>query len=215
MRILIACESSGGVRDAFRALGHDAMSCDLLPTEAAGPHYQGDVRDILDDDWDLLIAHPPCTYLSNSSEWALGDGPYHQKVKPTTLVGSARREARREAIEFAQLLYNSKAKKKVIENPTGHLSAVFGKPSQIIHPHQFGDDASKGTCLWIVGDLPLLVPTKHVAPRWVNGKPRWANQTDSGQNRLSPGPLRWKARSKSYPGICAAMAAQWGKNIAF
>lgn len=215
MRILVACESSGRVRDAFRALGHDALSCDILPTEAAGPHYQGDVRDILADGWDLMIAHPPCTFLTCSAEWALGDGPYHQKVKPGTLVGAARREARREAVAFVQTLRSAPVPKIVIENPRGHLFAVLGKPQQTIQPHWFGDDASKATCLWITGDLPLLVPTCHVAPRWVDGKPRWANQTDSGQNRLSPGPDRWKERSKSYPGFCAAMAEQWGKNIAF
>lgn len=214
VKVMIACESSGRVRDAFLALGHDAISCDLLPTESPGPHYQGDVLDIINDGFDLMIAHPPCTYLTGSAEWALGDGPYHQKVKPGTLVGEARREARREAVEFARMFFTADIKMKAVENPVGCLGRYLRKPDQYIQPHEFGDDASKKTGIWL-WNLPKLKPTLHVAPRWVNGKPRWANQTDSGQNRLSPGPDRWKDRSKTYPGICAAMADQWGRNITF
>lgn len=209
MKVLIACESSGRVRDAFIAMGHDAISCDLLPTEAPGPHYQGDVRDILNNGWDLMIAHPPCTYLTNSAEWALGDGPYHQKVKPGTLVGEARREARREAIAFFRLLWESNIPRIAIENPVGAANTVICQPSQIIQPYRFCNDASKSTCLWLRG-LPLLASTGYVEPRWVDGKPRWSNQTDSGQNKLSPGKNRWKIRSQTYPGIAAAMASQWG-----
>jgi len=212
MKVLVACESSGTVRDAFIALGHDAMSCDLLESVTKGPHYCGDVRDILSDGWDLLIAHPPCTYLSNSSVWALGDGPYHQKVKPSTLVGEARRQAQREAIAFFRLLWQAPIPRIAIENPTGVASTLICKPTQIVHPHQFGNDASKGTCLWLKG-LPALCHTQHIAPRIVNGMARWSNQTDSGQNRLPPSIDRWRIRSQTYSGIADAMAQQWGCGI--
>lgn len=208
MKILIACESSGTVRDAFIKLGHEAMSCDLLPTSRPGPHYQGDIRDILGNGWDMLIAHPPCTYLTNSAVWALGDGPYHQKVKPTTLVGAARRQAQQEALTFFRLLWESPIPKVCLENPIGIANTVICKPTQIIQPHQFAEDASKGTCLWLRG-LPPLRHTKHIAPRMVNGKPRWANQTNGGQNKLSPHDLRWQVRSQTYAGIAEAMAQQW------
>jgi hypothetical protein len=208
MKILIACESSGTVRDAFIKLGHEAMSCDLLPTSKPGPHYQGDIRDILGNGWDMLIAHPPCTYLTNSAVWALGDAPYHQKVKPTTLVGAARRQAQQEALTFFRLLWEAPIPKVCVENPVGIANTVICKPTQIIQPHQFGEDASKGTCLWLRG-LPPLRHTKHIAPRMVNGKPRWANQTDGGQNKLSPTDLRWQVRSQTYQNIADAMAQQW------
>jgi hypothetical protein len=208
MKILIACESSGTVRDAFIKLGHEAMSCDLLPTSKPGPHYQGDIRDILGNGWDMLIAHPPCTYLTNSAVWALGDVPYHQKVKPTTLVGAARRQAQQEALTFFRLLWEAPIPKVCVENPVGIANTVICKPTQIIQPHQFGEDASKGTCLWLRG-LPPLRHTKHIAPRMVNGKPRWANQTDGGQNKLSPTDLRWQVRSQTYQNIADAMAQQW------
>lgn len=209
MRVLIACESSGRVRDAFLALGHDAMSCDLLPTESPGPHYQGNVIDVIGGGWDLMIAHPPCTYLTSAAEWAYTDGPYHQAVKPGTLTGAARREAREQALDFFVSLWHAPVARIAVENPVGIVSSRIGKPSQIIQPHQFGEDASKQTCLWLL-NLPKLTPTAHIAPRMVKGRPRWANQTDSGQNRLSPGPDRWKIRSATYPGIAAAMASQWG-----
>jgi hypothetical protein len=210
MRVLVACEYSGVVRDAFIARGHDAMSCDLLPTERPGPHYQGDVRDILNQGWDLLIAHPDCTYLTCSAEWAYGDGPYHQKVKPETLVGAARRAARERALEFVQLLLAAPIRRKVIENPAiGAINTRIRKPNQIIQPNQFGHDASKATGLWLE-ELPPLVPTLYVEPRWVDGKPRWGNQTDSGQNKLTPGPDRWKERARTYQGWADAMADQWG-----
>lgn len=214
MRVLVACEFYGKVREAFRARGHDAWSCDLLAA-ADGSHYhfRDSIFHVLARNpcgWDLMIAHPPCTYLTCSAEWAYGDGPYHQKVKPETLVGEERRLAREEAIEFVEALWAAPIDRVAIENPIGVLSnrSKLGKPAQVIQPYQFGADASKGTCLWLRG-LPKLTPTKHIAPRIVNGKPRWANQTDGGQNKLSPGDDRWALRSLTYPGIAAAMAEQW------
>lgn len=271
LRVLVACEFSGTVRDSFIARGHEAMSCDLLPTEQPGPHYQGDVRDILDGwqpvmfaaecdpegggwckvrdcdpsscpclgptqdgveykevngvllgrheeraHWDLMIAHPDCTYLTNSAEWAMKDADfsrypgvgYHQKVGPGTLVGEARRAARENAIDFFLELWRAPITRVAIENPVGAISQMM-KPSQIIHPHQFGDDASKGTCLWLRG-LPCLQSTSNVPPRVVNGKKRWANQCDSGgQDKLPPTDDRWKLRAKTYQGIADAMADQW------
>lgn len=217
LKILVACEFSGTVRDAFIARGHDAMSCDLLPTEKPGPHYQGNVLDIINDGYDAMVAHPPCTVRNVASAWALCDPDfdrypgvgYHQKVKPETLTGAARREARAKSDEFFRALLNANIPQIAIENPIGLKSDGIPKPSQIIQPHQFGHDASKATCLWLKG-IPLLIPTCHVAPRMVNGKPRWANQTDNGQNRLSPSSDRWALRSLTYPGIAAAMAEQWG-----
>lgn len=205
------------MREAFRAHGHDAWSCDILPVaDGSAHHLQCDVAELLDQpvkilrhSWQVLIAHPPCTYLTNSAAWAFSDGPYHQRVKPETLVGSARRQAREEAIAFVKMFWNSGIERIAIENPVGALSKHFRKWSQIIQPYQFGDDASKATCLWL-NNLPPLVPTKHVAPRMVNGKPRWANQTDSGQNKLSPSDDRGALRSITYQGIAEAMAAQWG-----
>jgi hypothetical protein len=214
MRVLVACEYSGRTRDAFLAAGCDAMSCDLLPTEKPGPHYQGDVRDILDDGWDLMIAHPDCTYLTCSAEWAYKDGPYHQKVKPETLVGAARRQAREEALAFVTQLLAAPIKCKAIENPRGAISRIRAI-TQWIQPYEFGHDASKITGL-ILENLPLLIPTKKVKGRaveWPRGSgkmvERWANQTDSGQNRLTPGPNRWKERARTYEGWAAAMADQW------
>jgi hypothetical protein len=218
MRVLIGCEFSGTVRDAFLKLGHDAMSCDLLPTESNGPHYQGDVRDVLGKKWDLGIFHPDCTYLTSSAEWAYKDPDfrrypgvgYHQKLKPGTLFGADRRRARELAVEFFLLLWNSNIPRVCIENPVGHMSQhLRGATRQVIHPYQFGHDASKATCLYLK-NLPKLTPTKMVPPRMVNGKPRWANQTDGGQNKLPPSDNRWKLRSTTYPGIAAAMAAHWG-----
>lgn len=206
MRILIACEFSGTVRDAFRALGQDAMSCDLLPTEKPGPHYQGDVRDILNEQWDLLIAHPPCTYLSSSG--------LHWNKRGAMVDGRSRSELTEEAIAFARTFIEAAhIPQRAIENPIGCLSTRVRKPDQIIQPWQFGEDASKATCLWLHG-LPLLTATEYCEPRHVmyNGKlvKRWANQTDSGQNRLVPSEDRWAERSKTYQGIANAMAQQWG-----
>lgn len=214
MRVLIACEYSGRVRDAFIKRGHDAMSCDLLPTEAPGPHYQGDIRDVLSTmPWDLMIAHPDCTYLTNSAAWAYKDGPYHQAVKPETLVGAARRQARIEALGFVRLLMDAPIERIAIENPMGAISTAIRPATQYIQPHQFGHDASKITGLWLKNLSPLRA-TKNVPGRIVmhNGKQveRWANQTDSGQNKLTPGPDRWKDRARTYQGWADAFADQWG-----
>ncbi len=196
MKVLVACEYSGRVRDAFLALGHDAMSCDLLPTDAPGPHYQGDVQDVLGQRWDLMIAHPPCTYLASS-------GLHWNKRQPDRAVKT---EA---ALQFVMALLNAPIERIALENPIGCISTRVRKPEQVIQPWQFGDDASKATCLWLK-NLPPLKPTKLIPGRLVNGKRRWANQTDSGQNRLSPSADRWKKRSETYQGIAAAMADQWG-----
>ena len=195
LSILVACESSGAVRDALTALGHTAMSCDLLPTETPGEHYQGDVRDVLDDYWDLMIAHPPCTYLSASGmHW--------------TTRGLRDPKLTEDALDFVRLLLDAPIPKIAIENPVGAISTRIRPADQYVHPYQFGDDASKKTGFWLKG-LPILVPSDRIPPRLVNGKERWANQTDSGQNKLGPSDDRWKERSKTYPGLAAAMALQW------
>lgn len=197
MRVLVACESSGVVRDAFRAQGHFAMSCDLLSAERPGPHHQGDVRELLGQEWDLLIAHPPCTYLSVSGmHW--------------TTRGLRDPKLTEDALGLVRLFMDAPIERIAIENPVSVISSRIRKPDQIIQPYQFGHDASKKTCLWLK-NLPLLSPTEMVEPRMVNGKPRWANQTDSGQNKLPPSKDRWKIRSKTYTGIAQAMANQWGE----
>lgn len=210
MRVLVACEYSGTVRDAFLARGHYAMSCDLLPTDKPGPHYQGDVRDVLGDGWDAMIAHPPCTSLTIAAEWAYKD-VQTKRIKPGTLIGAARRQAREEAIAFVMMLANADIPDIAIENPVGVLSSRWRKPDQIVQPWQFGHDASKATCLWLKG-LPPLVATKPIPGRVVGGRMRWGNQTDSGQNKLPPTADRWKLRSTTYAGIADAMASQWGGN---
>ena len=195
LSILVACESSGSVRDALTALGHTAMSCDLLPTETPGWHYRGDVREVLKDSWDLMIAHPPCTYLSSSGmHW--------------TTRGLRDPKLTEDALDFVRLLLDAPIPKIAIENPVGVISTRIRPADQYVQPYQFGDDASKKTGLWLKG-LPILVPTKLIPPRLINGKSRWANQTDSGQNKLGPSDDRWKERSKTYPGLAAAMALQW------
>lgn len=222
-RIIIGCERFGHIRDAFRATGHDAISVDLLPSERPGPHHQGDVLAYLEqfpDDWfDLGIFHPVCTYLTSSAEWAYKDPDYsrypgvgyHQRVKPETLTGAKRREARIEALDFVMSLWRcSKVKRCVIENPVGIISRHLGRATQTIHPHEYGHDASKATCLWIRGNLPPLQPTRKIEPRYVDGKPRWGNQTDSGQNNLTPSANRAALRGETYPGWASAMADQWG-----
>jgi len=196
MKVLVACEYSGRVRDAFLALDHDAMSCDLLPTDVAGPHYQGDVRNVLNDGWDLMIAHPPCTYLASS-------GLHWNTKRPE------RAQQTEEALEFVRLLLGAPIPRIALENPIGCISTRIRKPEQVIQPYWFGDDASKSTCLWLK-NLPPLRPTNFIEGRIVNGKRRWANQTDSGQNRLGPSEDRWKKRSETYLGIAQAMAEQWG-----
>jgi hypothetical protein len=196
VKVLIACEYSGTVRDAFRAAGHDAMSCDLLPSDAPGPHYLGDVRDVLGDGWDLMIAHPPCTYLAVSG--------MHRTAR-----GLRDPQLTEDALDFVRMLLAAPVPRIAVENPVSVISTRIRRPDQIIQPWQFGHDASKTTCLWLKG-LPALRPTQIVEPRIVDGRKRWGNQTDTGQNRLSPSPDRWKRRSATYAGIAAAMAAQWG-----
>lgn len=178
------------------------MSCDLLPTESPGPHYEGDVLDILEDGWDLMIAHPPCTYLSSSGlHW-------NKRVE-------GRDELTHDAMLFVFNLMgegfvDNPIPRIALENPIGRISTAYRKPDQVIQPWQFGHDASKSTCLWLK-NLPPLKPTGPVIePRMVNGKPRWANQTDSGQNKLGPSADRWALRSATYEGIAKAMADQWG-----
>ena len=210
MRCLIGCEYSGRVRRAFAERGHEVYSCDLLPADDGETkyHYQGDIMDILYDDWDFACFHPPCTYLTNSAEWAYKDGPYHQKVKPGTLVGKERREAREDAVKFFMSIWESNCPKICIENPIGVMSKYL-KPTQYIQPYEYGEDASKKTCLWLKG-LPPLKPTKYVEPRIVDGKKRWGNQTDSGQNKMTPSDSRGHDRSLTPQGWAGAMAGQWG-----
>ena len=197
MRVLVACEYSGIVRDAFIRRGHYALSCDLLPTESPGPHYQGDVADIINEGWDLMIAHPPCTHLAVS-----GARYFEQK----------RQDGRQQAaIHFFMFLATAAIPRIAVENPVGIMSSVWRKPDQIIQPWQFGHPESKKTCLWLKG-LPPLSPT-NVLPLPNSG--RWENQTPSGQNKLGPSPDRAKIRSKTYPGIAEAMAEQWGQESMF
>lgn len=196
MKVLIGCEYSGTVRDAFLRAGHDAMSCDLLPTDVEGPHYQGDIFDVIDDGWDIAIFHPPCTYLTSA-------GLHWNTKRPERAALTL------EALDFVRRLLAAPIPKIALENPVGCISSQIRKPDQIIQPYHFGADASKATCLWLKG-LPLLQGTEYCEPRMVNGKPRWDNQTDSGQNKLAPSADRWKLRSTTYPGIAQAMAMQWG-----
>jgi len=200
VRVLVACEYSGVVRDAFTRAGHYAMSCDLLPTERPGLHFQGDVLEILDQDWDLMIAHPPCTHLAVS-------GAAHFAAKQASGV-------QQEALDFVRQLLEAPIPRIALENPVSIISSRIRKPDQIIQPYNFGHDASKQTCLWLKG-LPLLVPTAYVEPRLVttpSGRiaKRWANQCDNyGHDKLPPSPDRWKLRSATYKGIAEAMAEQW------
>jgi hypothetical protein len=180
---LVACEYSGRVRNAFAALGHDAMSCDLLPGETPGSHYQGDVFDLDLASYDLLICHPPCTHLAVS-------GARHFAAKQTSGV-------QQEALEFVRRLLDAPVAKICLENPISIISSRIRKPDQIIHPWQHGHGETKATCLWLKG-LPKLVPTNIVDGR----KPV--------VHHMPPGPERWKNRSRTYQGIANAFAAQWG-----
>ena len=198
MRVLIACEYSGTVRDAFRALGHDAVSCDLLPTDREGPHYQGNVQDILGNGWDMMIAHPPCTYLASMGIWW-----NHKRPERWPLTHAAR--------DFVAMLWAAPIPKIVIENPIGFLSNNWQKPTQIVHPWQFGDEASKPTCLWLK-NLPKLQPTKIVGKGEFYTKANGARMAvwshkQSGTNKAK----RAKIASTTFKGIADAMAAQWGK----
>jgi len=183
MKILIACEYSGVVRDAFLKMGHEAMSCDLLPTEKPGPHYQGNVFDVIDYPWDMMIAHPPCTDLSVS-------GARHFEAKRVTGKQQA-------SVSFFMKLAKVDIPKKAIENPVSIMSSLWRKPDQIIQPWQFGHGETKATCLWLVG-LPILSPTNIVEGR------------DQRIHKMPPNENRWKERSRTYAGIAEAMANQWG-----
>jgi hypothetical protein len=197
MKVLVACEYSGKVRDAFIRVGHEAISCDILPTDSPGPHYEGNVLDILGDGWDLMIAHPPCTYLSVSGmHW--------------TTRGLRDPKLTEDALEFVSKLLNAPISRIALENPVSIISSRVRKPDQIVQPYEYGHDASKKTCLWLK-NLPLLIPTQVIEPKFVGNKKIWGNQTASGQNKLPPSKDRWKIRSETYQGIADAMANQWGK----
>lgn len=181
-RVLVACEYSGRVRDAFSDRGWEAWSCDLLPSESSsGNHYQGPVEDILDQSWDLMIAHPPCTHLAVSgARW------FKDKI-----------EEQRAALEFVRLLLDAPIERIALENPVSIISSRIRKPDQIIQPWQFGHGETKATCLWLK-NLPLLEPTNIVEGR------------ENKVHKMPPGPNRWKERSRTYTGIAEAMASQWG-----
>lgn len=181
MRILISCEFSGIVREHFAYLGHDVWSCDLLPTELPGQHIRGDVLEHLQDGWDMMIAHPPCTHLAVSgARW------FKEK-----------RKEQQEALDFVRKLMEAPILKICIENPVSIISSRIRKPDQIIQPWQFGHGETKATCLWLKG-LPKLIPTNIVDGR------------EARVHKLPPGPDRWKERSRTYTGIAEAMAVQWG-----
>jgi site-specific DNA-cytosine methylase len=192
MNVLVACEFSGIVRDQFNIRGHNAWSCDLFDSEKPGPHFRNDILRILHSNyqWDLLIAHPPCTHLAVS-----GARYFKDKIKE-----------QEEALEFVRLLMEANISKICIENPISVISSKIRKPDQIIQPWMFGHPESKKTCLWLKG-LPLLEST-NILPLPESGY--WSNQTRSGQNKLTPSPTRWKDRSRTYEGIANAMANQWG-----
>lgn len=221
MKALVGFSRCPHTRAALEVQGFEVWTCDKLPCDHPR-HYQGDVFDIIEDDWSIGVFHPMCTYVNVASAWALKDPDfdrypgvgYHQRVKDGTLTGAARREARDKAIRIFMAV-DAVTYPKVLENPApSMISTAYRSPDQVIQPHMFGDDASKGTGLWITG-LPKLKPTEHVAPRMVSGKPRWSNQTDSGQNRLGPSLAdRWIERSKTYPGIARAIGEQMGGYIA-
>ena len=186
LRVLVACEYSGRVRDAFTAKGHKAMSCDLLPSETDGPHYQGDLSHLLLDDWDMIIAFPPCTHLASSgARW------FKEKI------ADGRQQ---EGIDFFMKFANHPYCPRIcIENPVGIMSTKWRKPDQIIQPYEYGDPFMKTTCLWLKG-LPLLEPT-NILPEGQREQACWL---------LGPSPDRAKLRSKTYQGIAEAMASQWG-----
>lgn len=195
MRVLVACEFSGIVRDAFIEQGHEAWSCDLIDTHSPGPHLKGDVLDYLSDEWDLMVAFPPCEHLAASgARW---------------FAGKVTEQA--DALDFVRRLWEAPIERIAIENPVGILSTHIRKPDQIIQPWQFGHDASKKTCLWLK-NLPPLLPTGIIPPAHIgnNGKWYYSNQTPSGQNKLGQTRSRSMERSKTYQGIAQAMAVQWG-----
>lgn len=184
MRVLIACEFSGIVRNAFIKRGHEALSCDLLPSELPGPHHQGDVREVLNNGWDLLIAHPPCTHLAVSgARW------FAQK-----------RQEQLAALEFVRLFMDAPIQRIAIENPISIISSAIRRPDQIIQPWQFGHGETKATCLWLKNLAPLR-PTNIVSGRV------------GRVHKLPPSPTRWMERSRTYQGIADAMSRQWGQHV--
>ena len=186
LKVLVACEYSGTVRDAFIKRGHEAMSCDLLPTDADGPHYQGDVRDVIDYPWDLMIAHPPCTHLSVSgAAW----------FKDKQMDGR-----QQSGVSFFMMLAKADVPMIAIENPVCIMSTLWRKPDQTVQPWQYGHGETKATCLWLKGLKPLT-PTNIVEGR------------EQRLHNLPPSPDRWKIRSTTFPGIADAMAEQWGGNL--
>lgn len=205
MKVLVACEFSGIVRDAFIARGHNAISCDLLPSERPGPHYQGDVRDIISNGFDLMIAHPPCTHLAVSgARW------FKQKQ------ADGRQQ---EGIDFFMEMINAPIPRIAVENPIGIMSKKYRKPEQVIQPFWFGDSVQKATCLWLK-NLPCLKPTKIVDRGLIYVDPRGHSHdgafTLRAKRAYSPLMLlprnaeRWKIRSTTFQGIADAMAEQWG-----
>lgn len=221
-KVLIGYSACPLTRKAFEAHGHDVWTCDLLPArDNSEKHLQCDIWDALTLSWDFGVLHPMCTYLTVSAAWAFKEPDYkkypgvgyHQKVKPGTLVGGARCVARTESLlNFRKLM--ALPFPVAIENPaSSFVNKSIRPPDQVIHPWMFGDDASKATGLWLTRGTPDLKYQSADAckPRVVNGALRWANQTDSGQNNLSPGADRWLKRSETYPGIAAAMGDQWGR----
>ena len=184
MRVLIGCEYSGIVRDAFRALGHDAWSCDLLPTEQPGPHILDDVRNVLDWDWDLLVAHPPCTYSSYAGNRWLQQPGRHAKMLAS--------------FELFEALWNAPIEHIAIENPRGYVEQYWRKPDDLIHPYYFGDPMTKATCFWLK-NLPPLMATNIIANPFVN----WTKKGKGGHNG--------KSRSRTFQGLAAAIADQWGR----
>lgn len=216
MKVLVACEFSGAVRRAFRQKGHDAWSCDLIPAEDDQQfHIKDNVRLYLNQGWDLMIAHPPCTYLCSS-------GLHWNKRIP----GRAAKTG--EALAFVAELLAAPINRIALENPIGRINTAIRKPDQMIQPYRFGEDASKNTCLWLK-NLPILLPTLYIVPHFGCAKcgvrsqfdsvcPKcktlnrkiWGNQTPSGQNKLGPSDTRWMDRSRTYAGIADAMAMQWG-----
>ena len=181
MRVLVACEFSGAVREAFRARGHDAWSCDLLPTEVPGQHIVGDVLEVLGDGWDLMVAHPPCTHLAVSGARWWKDKQQEQA----------------DALEFVRALMAAPIDRIALENPISKISSAIRKPDQIVQPWQFGHGETKATCLWLKG-LPKLQPMDVVEGR------------EPKVHHMAPGPNRWRERSRTYAGIAKAMAQQWG-----
>ena len=207
MRVLVACEYSGTVRDAFTALGYDAMSCDLLPTEKPGKHYQGDVLEVINDGWDLIIAHPPCTYLTCRAQ------SHNMRL--------SRNREKENAIDFFMKMINAPAQFVAVENPKGIMNSFFKKPSQCIQPYFFGDSAMKLTCLWLK-NLPLLFHSfngdlfsvkTHVSrpePTYIGKNGHRIYWLDALGSNV---PERWKIRSKTFPGVASAMASQWGAYV--